>query len=206
VRRRIARHPLRHAHAVEMSRERCFAARAPLPALSRRPRHHTGVSAWDRQHRDHPCGPRGARPVDPGQHQARDPPPNCALDHACLEASAVPQPRGAAHVLEPEAQCSPKRPRNSSQWISETLVRAFLRAMRTTRHRARGREVGARTNAGSIFPALLWAARIAATGLTAAPHNRTIVFVMIRRWARAALAFSSRSLPRCDEPRRSRVP
>ena len=60
VRRRFAPHQLRHAHAVEMSREGI-----PLlviqPVRACRPRDHLRVPARDRQHRDHPRGPWNRR-------------------------------------------------------------------------------------------------------------------------------------------------
>jgi site-specific recombinase XerC len=50
VRRRFAPHQLRHAHAVEMSREGVPPPRDPAPARARRPGDHLGVPARDRQH------------------------------------------------------------------------------------------------------------------------------------------------------------
>ena len=76
VRRRFAPHQLRHAHAVEMSREGVPTARHPTTARTRRPRHHLRVSPWDRQHGDHPRGSRETRPDDSGQRPPRDPPLN----------------------------------------------------------------------------------------------------------------------------------
>ena len=67
VRRRFAPHQLRHAHAVEMSREGVLAARDPAPARARRPRDHLGVPTWDRQHRDRPRRPRAPGANDPSR-------------------------------------------------------------------------------------------------------------------------------------------
>jgi site-specific recombinase XerC len=65
VRRRFAPHQLRHAHAVEMSREGIFADRDPAPARSRRPRDHVPIPTRDRQHRDHPSRSPATRTDDP---------------------------------------------------------------------------------------------------------------------------------------------
>jgi integrase len=68
VRRRVAPHQLRHAHAVEMAREG-----VPLMVIQRQlghtnPRHHLELSAGHRQHRDHRHRPLPPRPDGPGQH------------------------------------------------------------------------------------------------------------------------------------------
>ncbi|MBV9048677.1 MAG: tyrosine-type recombinase/integrase [Solirubrobacterales bacterium] len=65
VRRRFAPHQLRHAHAVEMSREG-----VPLVVIQRQLGHadlgdHIRLSARDRQHRDHPRHPRTTRAMIP---------------------------------------------------------------------------------------------------------------------------------------------
>jgi len=67
VRRRFAPHQLRHAHAVEMSREGISLLVDPTPAWARRPRDHLPVSARHRQHRDHPGRASAARADDPSQ-------------------------------------------------------------------------------------------------------------------------------------------
>jgi site-specific recombinase XerD len=63
VRRRFAPHQLRHAHAVEMSREGI--SLLVMTARACRPRDHVPIPAWDRQHRDHRRRPREARSDDP---------------------------------------------------------------------------------------------------------------------------------------------
>ncbi len=58
VRRRFAPHQLRHAHAVEMSREGVPAACDSASARARGPCHYLCVSPRHRQHRDRPHPPR----------------------------------------------------------------------------------------------------------------------------------------------------
>jgi integrase len=73
VRRRFAPHQLRHAHAVEMSREgsRCWSSRdSSVIQTSGSPR----PTPRDRQHRDHPHRPRTTRTHDPC-HQPNHTPP-----------------------------------------------------------------------------------------------------------------------------------
>ena len=69
VRRRVAPHQLRHAHAVEMSREG-----VPLLVIQRQLGHAdlgiVGVPAGDRQHRDRPRRSRAARADDLGHKRA----------------------------------------------------------------------------------------------------------------------------------------
>ena len=65
VRRRFAPHQLRHAHAVEMSREGVPCS-SSAPARPRRSRDHLRLSARNRQHRDCPGRPRTPRAYDPG--------------------------------------------------------------------------------------------------------------------------------------------
>jgi integrase len=110
VRRRFAPHQLRHAHAVEMSPRRRAVARDPAPARSRRPGHHIRVSPRDRQHRDHPRGPRTTRPDDPGQHPARDPPlnPLARPRNPALRPRPAPRPHGPRPALSPRHGASPK--------------------------------------------------------------------------------------------------
>src|ERR1019366_6467139 len=68
VRRRFAPHQLRHAHAVEMSREGVAAAGHPTC----RSRDHLRLLARDRQHRDYPRRPRTASTDDPGDERTED--------------------------------------------------------------------------------------------------------------------------------------
>jgi integrase len=72
VRRRFAPHQLRHAHAVEMSREGVAAAGHPTPTRPCRSRDHLRLLARDRQHRDHPRRPRTASTDDPGDERTED--------------------------------------------------------------------------------------------------------------------------------------
>jgi hypothetical protein len=67
VRRRFAPHQLRHAHAVEMARERCTADRDPAPTWPQQPRHHVDLPAGHRQRRDHRDRARPPRADDPCQ-------------------------------------------------------------------------------------------------------------------------------------------
>ena len=50
VRRRLAPHQLRHAHAVEMAHKGGAAGRHPAPTRARPPRHHQRLPPRDRQH------------------------------------------------------------------------------------------------------------------------------------------------------------
>ena len=69
VRRRLAPHQLRHAHAVEMAREG-----VPLIVIQRQlghePRDHFDLPAGHRQHRDHRHRPRPPAADGPGRHNA----------------------------------------------------------------------------------------------------------------------------------------
>jgi hypothetical protein len=69
VPRRFAPHQLRHAQAVDMSRE-LSTARHRAPARACPSRDHLRVSARDQQHRDHPHRPPTAR-ADGPRHQRR---------------------------------------------------------------------------------------------------------------------------------------
>ena len=82
VRRRFAPHQHRHAHAVERSREG-IPARDPAPTRTRRYRDHLGVSARDRQHRNHPRRPRTTHTHDPGERQAHTQKFNKAIPAPC---------------------------------------------------------------------------------------------------------------------------
>jgi integrase-like protein len=64
VRRRFTPHQLRHAHAVELARERA-AQRHPAPARARQPRHHQHLPAGHRHRGDHRhrARPQGADDV-----------------------------------------------------------------------------------------------------------------------------------------------
>jgi integrase len=68
IRRRFAPHQLRHAHAVEISREGMFLGHHPTPARTRPPRHNLGLPPRHRQHRNHPHRPPATRAHDP-RHQ-----------------------------------------------------------------------------------------------------------------------------------------
>jgi integrase len=70
VRRRFAPHQLRHAHAVELTREGRAADRHPAPARPQQPRHHFDLPAGHRQRRDHRNRPLPPRADDPSQHIA----------------------------------------------------------------------------------------------------------------------------------------
>jgi integrase len=71
IRRHFAPHQLRHAHAVEMARGGA-ADRHPVPARTQQPRHHLGLTARNRQRRDHRNGPRPSCSDDPGQRVAAE--------------------------------------------------------------------------------------------------------------------------------------
>ena len=77
---------------------------------TRRPGHHIRVSPPDRQHRDHPRGPRTTRPDDPGQHPARDPPlnPLARPRNPALRPRPAPRPHGPRPALSPRHGASPK--------------------------------------------------------------------------------------------------
>jgi hypothetical protein len=72
VRRRFAPHQLRHAHAVEMSREEVPLLVIPRQLGPCRSRDHLRLLARDRQHRGHPRRPRTARTDDPGDERTED--------------------------------------------------------------------------------------------------------------------------------------
>jgi Phage integrase family len=120
VRRRFAPHQLRHAHAVEMSREG-----VPLLVIQRQLGHadfgdHVGIPARDRQHRDRSRGPpapgaddpdhpRPLTPSGPGPvgHASRDPPPGSS--------------RGAGELTRPMS-ASPIR--SSAVWLRRMRKRS----------------------------------------------------------------------------------
>ncbi|MGO9976286.1 MAG: tyrosine-type recombinase/integrase [Solirubrobacteraceae bacterium] len=122
VRRRFAPHQLRHAHAVEMSREG-----VPLLVIrTRRPRHNLHVPAWDRQHRDHPYRQRTSSADDPRDQRPHARPVT-----------------GAASPGAPNACSAPGLAGDTAHWtLAEPRLRSWgphrrLRARSRSRSRAR---------------------------------------------------------------------
>jgi integrase len=111
VRRRFAPHQLRHAHAVEMSREGVPLVVIQRQLGQRRPRGHLRVLARDRQHRDRAPRPRAPRTDDP-----------CGQRTSASGLSQTSQgPRRLARPTGPR----PADPRRSSTHRPETPAHAF---------------------------------------------------------------------------------
>ena len=113
VRRRVAPHQLRHAHAVEMSPRGCPVAGHSAATRACRSRDHVGVPAWDRQHRDRPRRSRAASANDLGHKRASD----RSLSRLVTEAAPSARPQLSANhqrAPQPRRRSSASRCRRSS--------------------------------------------------------------------------------------------
>ena len=106
VRRRFAPHQLRHAHAVEMSRERGPAGRHPAATRPCRPWDHLLLPARDRQHRNHPRRPRTTSTDDPGHHRSKPRSLSSAGVPARARHTSCTRPRTTPSQLRRQKQAS----------------------------------------------------------------------------------------------------